>query len=62
MSFLCRGVDVEMATHGLAVTLIDFTLSRLQTLTGDVAFCDLGADPDLFKGPRGDCQVGTRAP
>jgi len=47
-----------MATHGMAVTLIDFTLSRLRTGTGEVAFCDLGADPDLFKGPKGDCQVG----
>jgi hypothetical protein len=57
MDVFCRGVEVEMVTNGLAVTLIDFTLSRLQTLTGEVAFCDLGADPDLFKGPKGDCQV-----
>jgi hypothetical protein len=38
-------------------TLIDFTASRLQTPGGDVAFCDLSADPELFQGPKGNCQV-----
>ena len=52
-----RSVDIKVETGGLLVTLIDFTLSRLQTLTGDVAFCDLAADPELFQGPKGDCQV-----
>lgn len=32
-----------------SVTLIDFTLSRLVTAWGEVAFCDLSADPELFK-------------
>jgi len=41
------------------VTLIDFTLSRLVTVTGEVAFCDLAADPELFKGPKGNIQVGV---
>ena len=53
-----RGVDVAVECGGLAVTLIDFTLSRLRTAAGDVAFCDLAADPELFAGPKGDCQVG----
>ena len=44
-------------TGGLAVTLIDFTLSRLTMPSGAVAFCDLSADPELFAGPKGDCQV-----
>ena len=48
-----------MKTDGLLVTLIDFTLSRLQTGLGDVAFSDLESDPDLFRGPKGDCQVVT---
>lgn len=41
----------------MQVTLIDFTLSRLVTVTGEVAFCDLAADPELFKGPKGSVQV-----
>ena len=41
----------------MTVTLIDFTLSRLTALTGDVAFCDFAADPELFTGPKGDVQV-----
>lgn len=45
----------------LQVTLIDFTLSRLVTVTGEVAFCDLAADPELFKGPKGSVQVGRAA-
>lgn len=52
-----RGHAVTAATAGLAVTLIDFTASRLKTFTGDLAFCDLAADPELFQGPKGDCQV-----
>lgn len=48
----------------MQVTLIDFTLSRLVTVTGEVAFCDLAADPELFRGPKGSVQVcvpGCRA-
>ena len=52
-----RGVEIEMETAGLCLTLIDFTLSRLQTGTGAIAFCDLSADPELFTGPKGDCQA-----
>ena len=57
MEACCRGVDLEVTTDGLLVTLIDFTLSRLITSDSDIAFSDLNADPDLFKGPKGDCQV-----
>ncbi len=53
----CRGVDTKAKTGGLAVTLIDFTLSRLTMPGAAVAFCDLSADPELFAGPKGDCQV-----
>ena len=52
-----RGVQIEMETAGLCLTLIDFTLSRLQTGNGAIAFCDLSADPELFTGPKGDCQA-----
>ncbi len=51
------GVDISLEMAGLTVTLIDFTLSRLETGAGAVAFCDLSADPDLFKGPKNDCQA-----
>ncbi|BDA51282.1 probable serine/threonine-protein kinase haspin at C-terminar half [Coccomyxa sp. Obi] len=54
-----RRVDIEVETAGVEVTLIDFTLSRLRTADGAGAFCDLSADPALFKGKRGDCQAET---
>ncbi|KAL0033637.1 hypothetical protein WJX79_009265 [Trebouxia sp. C0005] len=54
-----RGHVIEASTSGVTVTLIDFTLSRLTALTGDVAFCDLAADPELFTGPKGDVQADT---
>ena len=54
-----RGVDIGASTAGVEVTLIDFTLSRLRTADGAGAFCDLAADPELFQGPRGDCQVSN---
>lgn len=53
-------MDIEVDTAGVEVTLIDFTLSRLRTADGAGAFCDLSADPALFKGKRGDCQVSLR--
>jgi len=63
-SLASRGVEVEVAAEGVGVTLIDFTLSRLVTPDGATAFCDLEADPELFAGPKGDCQArrpGSRA-
>ena len=57
--FRLNGVDVSCRTAGVRVTLIDFTLSRLCTPDGAVAFCDLGADPELFQGPKGNCQANT---
>ena len=50
-------MDVIVDAVGVRVTLIDFTLSRLRTPEGEVAFCDLAADPELFNGPKGDSQV-----
>jgi serine/threonine-protein kinase haspin len=52
-----RGVSIDAASAGVLVTLIDFTLSRLRTIDGSGAYCDLNADPELFTGPKGDCQV-----
>ena len=39
--FRFRSQNIEVQTQGMLVTLIDFTASRLQLLTGEVAFCDL---------------------
>ena len=62
ISLMCRGIDLVAQTEGLIVTLIDFTLSRLRTAEGDVAYSDLNADPELFQGPKRDCQVQALLP
>ena len=54
-----RGVRLRAAAEGLAVTIIDFTLSRCRAPGGAVACCDLEADPELFTGPARDCQSDT---
>ena len=58
MDHMLRGVRVRADTAGLAVTIIDFTLSRSQDPRGGapVAFCDLEQDPDIFAGPKKDVQ------
>jgi hypothetical protein len=58
--FRLRGVEIEMVQPAdLQVCLIDFTLSRLTTEEGGVAFSDLETDPELFLGPKGNCQADT---
>lgn len=54
-----RGVELEVCGGGPRCTLIDFTLSRLQTAGGALAFCDLAADPELFVGPRANAQASV---
>ena len=53
-----RGCELSAQSAGVTVTLIDFTLSRLLTAGGEAVFCNLAADPEIFKGPKGDVQVG----
>lgn len=61
LTLFCHATLHPPLTHPVPqVTLIDFTLSRLVTVTGEVAFCDLAADPELFKGPKGSVQVRWR--
>ena len=58
---LDRGVDIEVDSSGLGISLIDFTLARLRMpVSGAVVFFNLDSDPELFEGPRGDCQVPGR--
>ncbi|CAA7388380.1 unnamed protein product [Spirodela intermedia] len=58
MDFTIRGKKMSVKTHGLAVAIIDFTLSRINTGEA-ILFLDLSADPGLFEGPRGDRQSET---
>ena len=50
---------LEFNTSGLKVSLIDFTLSRLDIAGSGVAFCDLSTESWLFEGPKGDVQADT---
>lgn len=57
MHYKLRDVDISVACAGVRVTLIDFTLSRLKTKDGEVAYSDLATDPEIFNGPLGDPQA-----
>jgi len=58
MTVTLQGKKICARTFGLSVSIIDFTLSRINT--GDaILFFDLSKDPDLFKGPKGDKQAET---
>ncbi|XP_028779473.1 serine/threonine-protein kinase haspin homolog isoform X1 [Neltuma alba] len=56
--FTLDGRHMLVKTYGLIISIIDFTLSRINT-GDDVLFLDLSSDPDLFKGPKGDKQSET---
>ncbi|KAH9733888.1 serine/threonine-protein kinase haspin-like [Citrus sinensis] len=58
MNFLLDGKQIFVRTFGLSVTIIDFTLSRINT-GEDIFFLDLSQDPELFNGPKGDKQFDT---
>ncbi|GFH05573.1 protein kinase domain-containing protein, partial [Haematococcus lacustris] len=57
INFRLKGQDIKVDTHGMTAALIDFTASRLRTLTGKLAYCNLSSDPELFEGPKGEVQV-----
>ncbi|KAK7259026.1 hypothetical protein RIF29_24620 [Crotalaria pallida] len=58
LQFTLDGKNMFVKTYGLLVSIIDFTLSRINT--GDrILYLDLSSDPDLFKGPKGDKQSET---
>lgn len=56
--FTLRGRRMWAKTFGLSVSIIDFTLSRINTGEA-ILFLDLSADPGLFEGPKGDRQSET---
>uniref|UniRef100_A0A0A9FRC6 non-specific serine/threonine protein kinase n=1 Tax=Arundo donax TaxID=35708 RepID=A0A0A9FRC6_ARUDO len=57
-SFTLQGKRMHARTFGVNVSIIDFTLSRINT--GDaILFLDLSADPALFQGKKGDKQAET---
>ncbi|MBA0873612.1 hypothetical protein Goshw_004689, partial [Gossypium schwendimanii] len=56
VKFVLEGKEISFRTYGLSVSIIDFTLSRINT-GENILFLDLSQDPYLFKGPKGDKQV-----
>ncbi|XP_038879240.1 serine/threonine-protein kinase haspin homolog isoform X2 [Benincasa hispida] len=58
LQFTLEGKNMTVQTFGLQISIIDFTLSRINT-GEDILFLDLSSDPYLFKGPRGDRQSET---
>ncbi|XP_058191684.1 serine/threonine-protein kinase haspin homolog [Rhododendron vialii] len=56
--FTMEGKPIFIRTFGLVVSIIDFTLSRINT-GDDILFLDLSLDPELFEGPKGDKQSET---
>ncbi|KAJ7514860.1 hypothetical protein O6H91_23G063400 [Diphasiastrum complanatum] len=58
MKYKLQGRNLEVNNYGVFVSLIDFTLSRIDT-GKQVLFCNLSADPAIFEGPKGDLQADT---
>ncbi|GJR03131.1 serine/threonine-protein kinase haspin homolog isoform X1, partial [Tanacetum coccineum] len=58
LHFVLDGKKMQVKTYGLVASIIDFTLSRINT-GEDILFLDLSLDPGLFEGPKGDKQSET---
>ncbi|KAL9174976.1 hypothetical protein ABFS82_02G085800 [Erythranthe guttata] len=58
LQFTLEGKKIQVKTFGLLVSIIDFTLSRMNT-GEDILFLDLSSDPEIFEGPKGDKQADT---
>ncbi|KAL2511778.1 Protein kinase superfamily protein [Abeliophyllum distichum] len=58
LQFTLEGRQINVKTFGLLISIIDFTLSRINT-GEDILFLDLSSDPELFNGPKGDIQADT---
>ncbi|KAL6552327.1 hypothetical protein OROHE_007691 [Orobanche hederae] len=58
LQFILEGRKLQVKTFGLLISIIDFTLARINT-GEDILFLDLSSDPELFEGPKGDKQADT---
>nr|XP_043622525.1 serine/threonine-protein kinase haspin homolog [Erigeron canadensis] len=58
LQFILDGKKMHVKTYGLVASIIDFTLSRINT-GEDILFLDLSSDPGLFDGPKLDIQSQT---
>ncbi|KAI7729922.1 hypothetical protein M8C21_001225 [Ambrosia artemisiifolia] len=58
LQFILDGKKMHVKTYGLVASIIDFTLSRINT-GESILFLDLSLDPGLFEGPKGDIQSET---
>lgn len=58
LQFILDGKKMHVKTYGVVGSIIDFTLSRINT-GEDILFLDLSLDPGLFEGPKGDKQSET---
>ncbi|XP_019054940.1 PREDICTED: serine/threonine-protein kinase haspin homolog isoform X2 [Nelumbo nucifera] len=58
VEFTLEGRRMSARTFGLSISIIDFTLSRMNNGEA-VLFLDLSSDPLLFEGPKGDQQAET---
>ncbi|KAI3884526.1 hypothetical protein MKW92_028844 [Papaver armeniacum] len=56
--FVLEGRHMQARTFGLSISIIDFTLSRINTGEA-IHYLDLSNDPELFKGPKGCKQSAT---
>eukprot|EP00271_Cylindrocystis_brebissonii_P012813 TRINITY_DN32319_c0_g1_i1.p1 TRINITY_DN32319_c0_g1~~TRINITY_DN32319_c0_g1_i1.p1 ORF type:complete len:837 (+),score=156.81 TRINITY_DN32319_c0_g1_i1:272-2512(+) len=57
-SYRINGEELQISKKGVHVSIIDFTLSRLEA--GDrVLFYDLSTDPEIFEGPAREIQFDT---
>lgn len=58
LEFTLEGRKIYVRTFGLVISIIDFTLSRINT-GEDILFLDLSSDPGFFEGSKGDKQFDT---
>ncbi|KAI3806141.1 hypothetical protein L1987_22034 [Smallanthus sonchifolius] len=58
LQFILDGKKMIVKTYRLVASIIDFTLSRINT-GESILFLDLSLDPGLFEGPKGDKQSET---
>ncbi|KMT14135.1 hypothetical protein BVRB_4g079570 [Beta vulgaris subsp. vulgaris] len=58
LQFTLEGRTTCIRTHGVLVSIIDFTLSRINT-GNTILYLNLSLDPELFEGPKRDKQSET---